>query len=216
MPVEGTVVLVRLDELNDHQRGVIVDWLGARLEGLGGATVTGLTAISRRMERAIRSDLARLLGLAGLVVAGFLLAVYRHPLDVLLVLLPTGFALTCLLGVMHLTEDTFNIVNVLGLPLLVGIGVDDGVFLVSVARRAQREGVSSADLVARCRAVCHAVLVTSATTMLAFGSLVFTSTPAIRSLGRLTAIGVGGCLVATLFMLLPILFLRHRHGHVAR
>lgn len=215
-PPEGAVVLVRLNEVNDHRRGLVVDWLGAQLEGLGGATVTGLTAISRRMDRTIRRDLARLLGLAGLVVAVFLLAVYRQPLDVLLVLLPTGFALTCLLAVMHLTEDTFNIVNVSGLPLLVGIGVDDGVFLVSLARRARREGTSGAVLVARYRAVCHAVLVTSATTILAFGSLLFASTPAIRSLGRLTVIGVAGCLVATLLTLLPILLLRHRHAHVAR
>ena len=106
--------------------------------------------------------------------------------------------------------------NVAGLPLLVGIGVDDGVFLVSVARRARRDNVSLADLTARCRPVLHAVLVTSATTMLAFGSLVLTSTPAIRSLGRLTAVGVGGCLLATLLMLLPILLLRHGHGHSTR
>ncbi|MAB28643.1 MAG: hypothetical protein CMJ53_05090, partial [Planctomycetaceae bacterium] len=47
----------------------------------------------------------------------------------------------------------------------------------------------------------------------AFGSLVFTSTPAIQTLGIITAVGVVGCLLSTVVILLPILLLIHPAPH---
>ena len=95
------------------------------------------------------------------------------------------------------------------MSILVGIGIDDGIFLVCLARHARRHAFDFSTLLDRFRSVCHAMLVTSATTILAFGSLVFTSTPAIQTLGIITAVGVVGCLLSTVVVLLPILLLIH-------
>jgi hypothetical protein len=98
-------------------------------------------------------------------------------------------------------------INLIGFPLLIGIGIDDGIFVVFLALQGRRNSVDREALLTRYRSVCHAMMVTTATTALAFGSLVFTSTPAIQSLGVVTAVGVLGCLISTVAVLLPVLLL---------
>jgi hypothetical protein len=201
------------DSLDSHaRRAEAVEALEAAVAELPGVTVTGLTAMGYHAESIIRRDLIRTMSFAAGCSVLLLLALVRRPGAVLLILMPTAFGLCWLLAAMHLTGERFNTLNIIGVPLLLGIGVDDGIFLVGIAARHRRRGGSRADLARDLRTSCRAVIMTSATTMLAFGSLVFSSTPAIGSLGRLTAIGVGSCLLASLFLLAPILLWRHRGG----
>jgi len=51
-------------------------------------------------------------------------------------------------------------------------------------------------------------MMTTLTTLLGFGTLAFTSTPAIRSLGLLVAIGMTACLSGAFLLLAPILLRR--------
>jgi uncharacterized protein len=88
----------------------------------------------------------------------------------------------------------------------VGLGVDYGILLVGTARSAERSGRGREGLLAALTSSCHAIVIAAATTALSFGSLAFTSTPAMRSLGLLLAVGITACLVATLFALLPLLW----------
>lgn len=60
-------------------------------------------------------------------------------------------------------------------------------------------------MVTRLSAGCHAVVMTSLTTMLTFGTLAFTSTPAIQSLGVLMAMGVWAALIGAIWILAPLL-----------
>jgi predicted RND superfamily exporter protein len=92
----------------------------------------------------------------------------------------------------------------------VGIGVDYGIFMAGLARICRREGLGTKPLLDRMAASGHAVLMTSGTTVIGFGTLVTSSTPAIQSLGRLVAIGVSGSVVGTLFLLVPLLYVIHR------
>ncbi|MFH1715664.1 MAG: hypothetical protein ABH857_05725 [Elusimicrobiota bacterium] len=55
-----------------------------------------------------------------------------------------------------------------------------------------------------------AILLTSLTTMLAFGSLMFSVWPGFRSLGGLMFIGVGACFIATVIILSAIIALSDR------
>ena len=53
--------------------------------------------------------------------------------------------------------------------------------------------------------ICEAVLITSLTTMVGFGSLMIASHRGLQSLGRVLTIGVGCCLFASLVMLPAVL-----------
>ena len=202
--IRETLVVARLGvPLNDRlRRADTIATVRSLVADVPSAMVTGLSVIGHDTAVQIRTTIIRLGGIAAGAVIVFLWIVFRSIRDVALALLPMAFAVTCLPAFMALTGDRFNMINLVGLPLLVGIAVDDGIVLVSIARRCRLSGESAVEQLS---ASSHAVIVTSLTTVLAFGTLSFTSTPAIQSLGRLTALGMGAALLASLFLLVPIL-----------
>ena len=88
--------------------------------------------------------------------------------------------------------DPFVVVFV-AIPFLLGIGVDDGVHLV--ARLREGSGIAETG---------DAVVRTSVTTILGFGSLLFAATPGLSSLGFIAALGVSCCLCTSLLVLVPL------------
>ena len=93
-----------------------------------------------------------------------------------------------------------NFLNVMGLPMIVGIGIDDGVHLL---HRYQYEGLDKTPLVLK--STGKAILLTSLTTMAGFGSLSLASYRGWASLGILLAIGVGACFLTTVLFLPAII-----------
>ena len=150
------------------------------------------------------------MGWALLAVAMWLGLIFRRPADLVLALLPMLFALAMLTVGMQWTGTRWHMVNLLAVPLLIGIGVDDGIFLVAIASRCRAEGTGRAELARRLAASCHAITMTSLTTGLAFGSLLLTSTPAIQSLGVVFAWGIVGCWAGSVFWLSALLLWLHR------
>jgi predicted RND superfamily exporter protein len=84
--------------------------------------------------------------------------------------------------------------------------VDYGIFLVSLS--ASRKDFTRASLARRLDSGTYAVLVCAASALLGFGSLYFTSVPAIQSLGFAVGVGVAASVALTLFLRLPLLFER--------
>jgi len=203
------ITLVFLNESTDQRaaRDRAVEGLRAALAGEPGATLTGLSVVSHDSELAARRDLPRLSLLAMAVVLGYLVFHFRNIADALLAIAPTVFSLTILLAAMHLAGQKLNMVNLVAAPLLIGIDVDYGIFLVSLARLKQVRREDAHSLAARLAPVCHAVFICALATMIGFGSLIWTSVPAVRSLGFAVAVGIGGCLLCVLFLVVPVFYL---------
>lgn len=119
----------------------------------------------------------------------------RRPLAVLIALLPLLSALAILLGVMTLTDLSFNFANFFGVPILIGTTVDAGVYLV----HSQRHG----DALRTLRQTRRACLLCGLTTLFGFGSLVTASHLGIVSLGEVL---VTGCLAGILgsYFVVPV------------
>lgn len=186
---------------NRDARAQAVTALRDALANVPGATLTGVSVLAVDLEHTIRSRLVPMVLLAAGAVTAWLVVYLRRPMDVALCLVPVTAGLVLLLATMAITGERFHLVNLVGFALLVGIGVDHGIFLVNVRRRAD----GSDSIVDALAPIGHAVVLTSLTTALAFGSLAFTTIPAIQSLGRVTALGVLYVLAATLFLLTPLL-----------
>jgi predicted RND superfamily exporter protein len=201
-----TVLVVRL-ESPLHDRGDRERTIGALTNAVRpfpGVTVAGLAAVSNELEEATRTGLAQSVALSIGLVLAWLLIVFRRPMDVLLALVPLLFAGVTTVLFMVAANQRFNPINSVAIPLLDGIAVDAGVFLVSVARtHASREELRKA-----LRATTHAVLLAVSTTVTGFGALCFTHTPAIRSLGMVAAVGITASMLGALFVLMPILIWR--------
>src|SRR5262245_25518783 len=204
-----TVMLVRLSSpLRDRtRRGEVIGTLNAALEHQPHATIAGLAAVSEDLEEATRDGLPQAVLISVGLVLLWLMIVFRRPVDVLLALTPLIFAGLFTVAFMVATRQRFNPINSIAIPLLDGIAVDAGVFLVSVARRAGRDPATFArDL----RPTVHAVLLAVATTVTGFVSLCATHTPAIRSLGLVAAIGIAASLCGAIGLLVPLLLARAR------
>jgi predicted exporter len=76
---------------------------------------------------------------------------------------------------------------------LIGIDVDYGIYLVSLARKTAAQSGA------------HAVVVCATSMIAGYASLVFTSVPAIQSLGVIVSAGVACCLAGAIFLLCPLL-----------
>jgi uncharacterized protein len=192
-----------------EERAEAIDAIRSTLKACDGATLTGLTVVGHDIEQAVRRDLKRLMLVAAILVLTSLLIEYRRIEDALLALLPTAFGFVSMLAAMRLTDTKLNTINLVALPLLAGIGVDYGVFLVSAAKRSSEEAGARA-LISAFAPNCHAIVMCSLTTILGFGSLLTTKTPAIQSLGLAMSAAVGGGLAGTLFLLAPLLMLFDR------
>ncbi len=206
LPTEALTVIFTPKALGQRsQRNTTIEAVRTALADLDGATLTGITVIGYDTEKTIRHELGKLLGIAACVVLGWLFIQFRSLWATMMALLPAVFGMVVLLACMLLFNIKLNTFNLIALPLLVGIGVDDGIFLTMVARRAQRRSRSSEETVDAFSASCHAIGMTSLTTVLTFGTLAFTSTPAIQSLGLLLAIGVVASWIGAMWILMPLL-----------
>jgi predicted RND superfamily exporter protein len=107
----------------------------------------------------------------------------------------TGIGL--LLGLLWIFGQKLNYINVIGLPVIIGIGVDNGVHLLHRAIVEGRERLPEA-----VSSVGRAVIMSSLTTMIGFGSLMLYLMRGMASLGLVLFFGVGFCLLAT-FTILP-------------
>ncbi|MCH8149610.1 MAG: MMPL family transporter, partial [Planctomycetes bacterium] len=143
-PFQEAITVMRLQSpLSDRfHRDRVIKEVRDALDGLSGVTLTGMSVVGHDTERLIRRDLSRLLGVAAILVAVWLLLYFRSFVHAILAFLPAAFGLVSLLAIMTLLDMRLNMVNLIGLPLLVGIGVDDGIFLVSLTKR--RNGPESA------------------------------------------------------------------------
>jgi len=105
---------------------------------------------------------------------------------------------------------SFNFVNVVVLPLLLGIGVDSGIHLVHRFRVAEQspEGASGAQLLGTSTA--QAVFFSALTTMASFGSLALSNHGGIASLGQMLLIGVTAMLTCNLIVLPALISRRGR------
>ena len=122
----------------------------------------------------------------------------RSPLLVLLSLMPLVSGITISLGLMGWLGIALNPANMIGLPLLVGIGIDNGLHLVHDFK--DQRGSYRLD-----SAVFRGISIASATTALGFGCLMTSSHRGLASLGLLLTAGVVACSLCALLLLPAIL-----------
>ena len=93
--------------------------------------------------------------------------------------------------------------NILTLPLIIGIGINHGVHIL---QRLKME--KNLDIVYR--STGKAIFLTSLTIMLGFGLLCFVPYRGMDSVGITLFIGVGACFLVTLFVMPAILGLHNK------
>ena len=138
------------------------------------------------------------------VITLLLLVLLRSVIDTILVLVPLAMAGLLTVGGSVLAGVPFNFANVIALPLILGVGVDYGVYLV-------QRGRDAADGTLLKTGTARAVLFGALITMVNFGNLAFAKHPGMVSMGLLLTIGLAMTLLCALVLLPSLLALRWRH-----
>ncbi|QDU26309.1 MMPL family protein [Anatilimnocola aggregata] len=123
---------------------------------------------------------------------------FRNLWHSLLAMTPLGLGFVQMCGLIGWFNIPFNPANMIGLPLIIGIGLDEGSHLVHEMRR-QRGRFKLED------STVIAVILTSVTTMAGFGTLILSRHQGLRSMGQLLTLGVGLCLACTVLFLPSLL-----------
>jgi uncharacterized protein len=138
-------------------------------------------------------------------IAVMVLLHFRSLPCVALALLPVAIGSAWTVGLMGLAGIPFNPANIMTLPLVIGIGVTNGIQILNRVAEEGNAGILS-------KSTGKAVLVSGLTAIVGFGSLVLGKHKGIQSLGLVMAIGIAACLIAGLTFLPALLNMLERHG----
>jgi predicted exporter len=155
------------------------DAVRASLEGLDGVYLLDQRSFVNDIYREFRETSLRQIGIgAGLVVL-LLCARYRRWRPVLAAFLPSALVAVLVLAALALLDEPTNLFHVISLVMVLGMGVDYGIFCVDSAGR--REGLGT---------TLSSLLLSCLTTALVFGTLALSSQPSLRAIGVTTGLGI--------------------------
>ena len=171
----------------------------------GSSGATGMPPVFRALIQVIGKD-GRHAVLLTLIVVFILLWIDfgKYKLSII-AMIPLAIGIIWMIGLMYLTGQQLTVMNFMGLPMIVGIGIDDGVHIV---HRWQTEGRLKIKTIFA--STGKAILLTSLTTMIAFGSLTFSIYRGFGQLGNALFVGVGACFLATVIILPAIIYLTEK------
>ncbi len=163
---------------------------------------TGPERIETEILKIVKEDLFLLTPFAFLLILLLVFSHFKRPTLTLLTLLPLAIGLLWMMGAMAILGIHINFVNAVILPMIVGMGIDNSIHLMHrYLEKGGRDPIEALQKTARPMTLC------SLTTMLGFGSLVTTRYHALSTMGWVTILGMGFCLINSMVLLPAIVLL---------
>jgi hopanoid biosynthesis associated RND transporter like protein HpnN len=144
-----------------------------------------------------------------IAIAILVLIHFRSALSVALSLVPVAVGVIWLGGLMGLFKVPLNPANIMTLPLVIGIGVTNGIHILNRYAEEQTPNILA-------RSTGKAVLVSGLTAIAGFGSLMLAKHQGIKSLGYVMSAGLATCMIAGLTFLPALLNLLSRRSGEAK
>lgn len=120
---------------------------------------------------------------------------FRRLQEVLLSLAVLALSGLCLLAVMRLAGWSWNLLNLMAIPLILGTGIDYGIFMQLALKR------FGGDRVMAHRSVGRALLLCGSTAIAGFGALGLSTNAGMASLGQVCAIGIAANMLISIYLL---------------
>ncbi|MDH3589786.1 MAG: MMPL family transporter, partial [Gammaproteobacteria bacterium] len=163
------------------------------------AGATGLPVVQYEAGRAVVGAFKQAFVTALVLVSLILIVLLRNWRQTLVVLLPLLAAGLGTVAFMVVMRQPFNFANVIALPLLLGVGVDNGIHMVHRWRNTGDGLLASS--------TTRAIWFSALTTIASFGNLAFSGHPGSASMGRVLTIGMILTTICTI-LLVPALLAR--------
>ena len=158
--------------------------------------VIGSPVINVEAGKAVITAFKSAFAYALITISVLLLILIRVKADAVIILLSVLVGGVFTLGCMLLLNLPFNFANIIGLPLLLGIGVDSG---IHITNRFRLEHAAGKNIFMTSSS--RGVLVSSMTTICSIGNLAFSSHTGTASMGLLLTVGLISMMISTMVVL---------------
>ena len=169
--------------------------------GPAGGALTGLPLLEEQLRTLLSRDLRRITWMSVVAVALLLLVYYRRLRPFLAVFLPLSLSWVLFGAALYLFGLPLHLYNLLSVPLVIGYGIDDHIFLV---HRHQATPPQERDPAQVLDTTGRAIVLTTLSTMAGFLGLLPAHFAGLRQLGLCGALAVLLCMLAA-FLVLPAL-----------
>jgi len=167
--------------------------------------------INRDMQSQVLRDSRRALVWTAAAIVLIVYLCFRNFRISLIVLMPIAFAIIITFGLLLLVGHRFSFMSITAIPLIIGIGIDNGIHLV----RRYLENESNGILVVA-KASGAALIQSNLTTIVGFGALMASSFAPLAEMGLVTSLGVALALAGGLWLVPAVILLgeqrRERNG----
>ncbi len=174
-------------------RKFAADWPKELLQQ--GVLVSGWELLGTTVFTTVVRELPLVMVPIALLVIVSLWLAFGRIREVFLSLFTLAFSALMLAALMAVLGWDWNILNLMALPLLLGMGVDFSIHMQMALRK------HDGDLLAVRRSVGRALLLAGATTVAGFASLAFSTNAGMASLGKVCALGIALALAVAVWLL---------------
>jgi predicted RND superfamily exporter protein len=158
--------------------------------------------INRDIQSQVLRDSRRALLWTAAAILLIVYLTFRNLRVTLLVLMPIVFAIVVTFGLLRLTGHSFSFMSVTAIPLIIGIGIDNGIHLV---RRYLEKPTNRILDVAKASGA--ALIQSNLTTIIGFGALLASTFPPLAEMGLVTSLGVALTLAGGLWVIPAVILI---------
>lgn len=186
-------------DVADMETGIeFMEETSTYLEDSDGVVFVGEAVVYAAMFLMLREEAPVVLAMAAGLIALLVFWQLRSLALMLMTLVPLLLAMWWLLGVMGTVDLRFTLFNLPMLPAILGIGVDNGVYLTDRIRRSEAtfDGLAGA-----LQETGGAILAATATTAIGFAAFMVADSGGVRGIGSLAVLGIVLAALAALLVL---------------
>jgi hypothetical protein len=158
--------------------------------------------INRDIQSQVLRDSRRALLWTAAAILLIVYLTFRNLRVTLLVLMPIVFAIVVTFGLLRLAGHSFSFMSVTAIPLIIGIGIDNGIHLV---RRYLEKPTNRILDVAKASGA--ALIQSNLTTIIGFGALLASTFPPLAEMGLVTSLGVALTLAGGLWVIPAVILI---------
>lgn len=160
-----------------------------------GNIVTGSPFLNFGLNETVKSDLLKCTFAAVIAVSLVIFISFRNLTCTFAGLMTVFLGIVFTLGLMGIFGIDFNLMTLVVMPLIIGAGIDDGVHVLCKWKTVGK------DMKKTFSGIATPITATTATSSLAFGSLMLSSNPGFRDLGFIVMSGLVFCLLISMTVL---------------
>ena len=158
--------------------------------------------INRDMQSRVLHDSRRALVWTAAAIVLIVYLCFRNLRVSLVVLMPIVFAIIVTFGLLLLVGHRFSFMSITAIPLIIGIGIDNGIHLVRRYLENESNGI-----LAIAKASGAALIQSNLTTIIGFGALMASSFAPLAEMGLVTSLGVALALAGGLWVVPAVILL---------